>query len=159
MSDEKKRVKTIKVETSLGERNLSFYLEKREGDDSSMSCKYCPYLNVCNELPHPEASHKGEAFTDFCWQISTGIEKKQLVEGDYLPMPGTIEENLGDVADPFKKLATDNNRYVKLSKVIDSVCADVCPVYNPEHSECSGRVSFCVLHSILDNPNSEDNGK
>ena len=162
MEEKSERLRVYKVNTPLGPRNLTFVQEKRE--ENSVVCSFCPYYNVCNRLPHPETpDNKDKSFMDFCYNVTSDLEKGPSV-GDFIPKAGTIEENIADIADPYKALAQDKHAYVKLSDVIDNVCADICPDFDPSHCNCGLENKFCILRQLYRNPgakenNSEENGE
>ena len=116
---------------------------------------------MCNRLPHPEEpDNKEKSFMDFCYAMTSDLEKGPAV-GDYIPKEGTIEENLADIADPYKSFAQDEHAYVKLGTVIDTVCDEVCPDYDPSHCNCGIENKFCILRKLFKNNNvkNEEDGE
>ena len=150
MEEKSEKLRVYKANTPLGQRNLTFVLEKREGEDSFV-CTFCPYFNICNRIPNPEEpDNKDKTFMDFCYNTTSDLENGPA-SGDYIPKEGTIEENLADVCDPYKNLATDEHAYVKLSDVIDNVCSDVCPDFDKSHCNCGIENKFCILRQLFKN--------
>ena len=158
------KLRAFKVNTPIGPRNVVFEVETEL--KNSVICESCPYFNTCNVLPYPGrlegADYEGmpveddkeKTFMDFCNEVTLLAQDLKVDPdiGDLRPKEGTIEENLSDVLDPYKRLAQDNNRYVKLSSVIDSICDGICPVYDPSHCNC-GMASnrFCILRTLFQN--------
>lgn len=157
------KLRAFKVITPIGPRNVVFEVETEL--KNSVICENCPYFNVCNELPYPGRlegvkydeggdDDSDKTFMDFCNEVTLLAQDLKVDPdvGDLRPKEGTIEENLSDILDPYKKLAQDNNRYVKLSSVIDSICDGICPVYDPSHCNC-GMTSnrFCILRTLFQN--------
>ena len=156
MEEKSERLRVFKVNTPIGPRNLTYVYEKREGDNFTI-CEFCPYFNLCGRLPHPEDPENTEkTFMDFCYDATSDLDNGPAV-GDFIPREGTIEENLADLADPYKKLAQDEHEYVKLSTIIDTVCADVCPEFDPSHSNCSVTNKFCILRQLFKNKKKKEN--
>lgn len=145
-----KRMRVYTANTPIGPRNITFVLELREGKNGVV-CNYCPYFHICNRLPHPECpDSKDKTFMDFCYNKTSDIENGPET-GDFIPKEGTIEENLADIADPYKSFATDEHAYVKLSTVIDNICSEVCPDFDPSHCNCSIENKFCLLRQLFKN--------
>lgn len=162
------KLRAFKVNTPIGPRNVVFEVETEL--KNSVICENCPYFNICNELPYPGRlegvtyeeggdDDSDKTFMDFCNEVTLRAQDLKIDPdvGDLRPKEGTIEENLSDILDPYKKLAQDNNRYVKLSSVIDSICDGICPVYDPSHCNC-GMTSnrFCILRTLFQNKPEEE---
>ena len=168
MSTEKVKGKRVKVNTPKGARYLSFAPAKNLSEELFICQSNCPYgMEVCKSLRHPEHPDDPDlSFLDFCSNL--GSLKEDAAEYDpkvsdnfvggsedliiYYPTEGTIERNLSDcdLGDAFQKLIADGY-HVKLGKVIDTVCKNVCPMYNPEHSGCNMRSELCLLHDLARN--------
>lgn len=136
------------IETPKGVKNIEFLPELRE-DENGMVCSACFYNKLCGKLPHPSfPDDKDKCFTDFCNNATNDLHTKGPTQGDYIPKPGTIEENLSDVFD-VSKVLVEHGVYVKLGKVIDTVCSGVCPDYEPGHKKCSSANSYCILSQLF----------
>ena len=150
---ENKRVNSkklvLKVNLENGEtRELTFVQESRTKNQST--CPFCPYNNVCDKIPHPEKLQDPLLrFTDLCTKVEeVKRDETNTIVAGYVPQAGTIEENLADIID-INKYLTSKKIYIPLDRVIDSVCADVCPLYTPDHSKCSSKNQLCILSDLF----------
>ena len=123
---------------------------------SVFSCdKVCPYgLAVCQNLKNPlKLDDPLESFLEFCSNLPVaeeGVGDDRLV--NFMPVEGTIEENLYDVDNVYQDLIKKNH-LVGINEVIDSVCKDTCMMYTEQHDKCSPRNSMCFLQDLLKNKN------
>lgn len=156
------KLRAFKINTLSGPRNVVFEVETEL--TNSVICESCPYFHLCNVMPYPgrldEVKYENtddsndKTFMDFCNEVTLYAQELGIEPsiGDLRPKAGTIEENLSDIIDPYKKLAQDDNRYVKLSSVIDSICEGICPVYDPSHCNCGMSSNrFCILRTLFQN--------
>ena len=150
-----KKLKTVKVPTSNGEKVVVF----RPIEDiptSHLICdKECPYGKCCSFIPDPRDPGNEElSFIDFCNDLGAN-EGEDSDLTSMVPKEGTLEEIFKDQPDILQKIA-GNKKLVYLDEVIDKCCPDICEYYNKEHSECTLENKMCILRGLFVGPVKED---
>lgn len=150
------KFKKTKIETSKGSRNIYFKGNYDHSEEILECAKYCTYADVCQKLKYPSSdeSHKDEDFSDFCSDINFAkSEDETSVDVCWIPVPGTLEENLGDVIKEFVKPEEKDNKIlekcVRIDAVIDSSCDGFCSKYQKDHKNCNCGNSLCILKSLF----------
>lgn len=151
----KYKIVKVKIETPKGIKYLdyidkkAYMTDKQLGDIRNVcTCETCPYgIELCRYLIDPRyPTIINRRFSDFCGTGNTELANF----GDYVPVKGTLEDNLNDIEDFYKTLIRANPT-VKLTDVIDKVCDGGCDMYKPDHSECTYSNNFCILRNLFKN--------
>lgn len=151
-----KKFKSVEVKTPAGPRILQFRFGENSSKDSSSplnTCEYdCVYQKVCKLLPDPENPDDFAhlRFCDFCTRIGDTADTEEGRElRKYVPVPGEIENQLGDIFPRILEIVQEKNPIVYLSDVIDCVCEFQCDMYDAEHSQCGAGNSMCLLQDLF----------
>ena len=150
------KIRSVEVNTPFGKRTLQYMFGERSvnSDKPITTCEGdCVYERVCSLLPDPERPNefKRWRFCDFCTRIGDmadntdgGQELKRMC-----PVPGTLENELGDIYPRILEVVQEKNPIVYLSDVIDSICEFQCDMYDKEHSQCGKGNSLCLLQDLF----------
>ena len=149
------KYKSIKCKTPRGIRNLSYkpvsIKDTEDDDEKSLVCHHCTYLGKCDKFKHPETPEdENSTFQEFCSDLGLDVDRGTFDVSimNYVPVEGTLEENLSDLPDAYQALIAKGG-YVKLNRVIDIVCKDSCPFWNEEHTECKTSNNLCILEDLI----------
>lgn len=150
-----KKYKTVEVMTSKGPRLLQYMYGERSAsaDQPINTCEAdCQYFKVCRLLPDPENldAYDRYRFCDFCGRkgdLAQTEEDREIRK--MVPVPGCLENELGDVMPKILEVVKEKNPLVYLSDVIDSVCEFQCDMYDPQHSQCGAGNSMCLLQDLF----------
>lgn len=146
------KFKQVKIQTPKGERTLEF--QKVEVPEETHVCNVCcSYGRACLNLRDPrDPSNPEKLFQHFCTNLGKeGSESEDSDLQSMVPVPGTIEKNLGDFEDIYQQIIKSDPQ-VKLSQVIEKVCSGWCDMYNPEKSNCNSNNSLCMLKDLFIGP-------
>jgi hypothetical protein len=145
------KLKKVSFETPKGKRHLIFsdkgLLDKKEDKCSCDPDGRCPYgEKACEAMRNPMApDDKDQNFMDFCVNVEE-LDKDLM---GWIPIEGTVEENVPDLIGDYFDTLREDGGYVKLNDVIDGICSDACPLYNKEHSDCTTTNEICMIHNLL----------
>ena len=151
------KLRNVKIDTEKGERILQFRPVESLPDGRRWDCDtVCPYGGkICRRLIDPRNPNDPNSdFMNFCSDLGEdeNADPKDKVLQTYIPVKGTLEENLYDIGNFYKTLI-EKNGFVRITDVIDGVCSDTCPMWNKEHSKCSPSNGACILQDLLKNQN------
>lgn len=154
----------VKLEVEGKKRTILFrpVFEKELGEnrDICLRTDICPYANglLCRLLKNPaKMNEEDSTFMDLCSNLedyTRDKDKERVTHPDddvvaYVPIEGTLEENLSDVDNYVQTLIKDRG-YVKIGDVIDNICSDgLCGMYDPSHCNCDSTNEMCLLRSLL----------
>lgn len=153
-----KKLKRVKVMTQKGERVLVFRPIKDIPTEQVICETECPYGKICDKIIDPRNPNNPDfKFTDFCGDLGEIMEEESESEKsknedltEYVPVEGTIEENLYDFPDIFQTLI-EKNPMVRISDVIDKCCSSWCDSYTKDHSNCNTKNKLCIMHDLFKN--------
>ena len=145
---------TLRINGKLYNFTLVTEDEKQLGA-ADLCEKYCPYSKMCINIPHPaDMNNNHKHFVSFCNNINDYVEGKDKdpnLEYTSYPARGAIEELFKEMGSNMYKNITSgkNDLLIKVSDVIDSLCPDTCDLYDPKHTKCNSKNSYCILHILL----------
>lgn len=151
------KVKSVKVEVK--EKNFTFRFHPVYDDvenPEQLFCESCPLFSFCDLLSDPrEPDNKETSFQDFC--IATGDQALQEVLNDdkfenLLPEVSDVLVYTKHMDEDIYKKLIQKDPYVKVAEVIDCMCGPngyTCPMYNPEHTNCSSTNGICILRKLF----------
>lgn len=150
----KEKIRLVKVMTPKGERTLVFR-PVNKAVDGIICDTVCPYGDLCSKIIDPRNPDNPKLkFTDFCGDLGEDSENEENDLTEYIPVEGTIEENLYDFPDIFQTLIK-NDPVVKVSDIIEKFCKDWCDSYDEEHTGCVSKNKLCMLHNLFKNNKSK----
>lgn len=149
------KYKSVKVETPQGERTLQYKCGERflKSETPVNICEAdCSYYKVCRLLPDPTKpkDFKDFRFCDFCTRVAENASTDEEREIRHMvPVPGTIENELGDIYPRILDVILEKNPMIYLSDVIDCICEFNCDMYDENHSQCGAGNSMCLLQDLF----------
>lgn len=155
-----KKYRSVEVNTPKGPRTLQYMYGENSGnsDKPINTCQAdCIYEKVCKLLPDPERSEEFTKyrFCDFCTRIGDNADTDEGRElRKMVPVPGCLENELGDVFPRIIEVIQEKNPIIYLSDVIDCVCGYQCEFYDKDHSQCGKGNSLCLLQDLFFKGNS-----
>lgn len=156
-----RKEKRVKINTPNGVRYLTYKPAIIRVDDEGneikeLICNQCSYYKKCDKFLNPETpADKESSFQEFCSDLGTPTEGNSKIDTsliDYIPVEGTLEENISDLQDVYEVLIKKNG-FVKLVDIIDCVCKESCPYWNKEHTDCKSTNEFCLLEDLIKKSN------
>ena len=130
---------------------------KEENEENSrrlfLSCQLCPYNKVCELIPNPDDPKDGDgSLAEFCsdnlvCDSDETFPDSNGREYDYIPVEGTWENNFPDLF--LMKNLVKRDPLVRLSEVVNSVCADWCGSYKSDMSGCKNE-DICILKRLFE---------
>lgn len=139
-----KKKKVVEV----GEKTFTF--QPAGYRDGVYDCELvCPYAKYCEHLPDPRPEMKDEksSFLNFCGSVG----ELEGLDGNYIPVDGTIEENFKDDEDVINQLIYKGLGMVNVTEIVDEVCSGFCDQYDETHSNCKSCNAGCILNKLLRN--------
>ena len=153
---EKSDLKVVNVNTHKGRKPIIFKrVEVNPSflEGSPARCSDCAYsFMACSHISDPRENRSIDSnLEDFCREVNENI-----AYGDgskvyfYIPVPESFESNLADVSLSYYFYKSVRRQgYVRLSRVIETVCKGVCSQYNDLHSNCKLGNKLCIIHDLL----------
>lgn len=140
------KLKTVKLDVNGKTRKLVFKkINDPEGGKETCS-SVCSYYKTCRFMKDPRNLNDPlGSFTDFC---GDAVDEKGEDLDTWIPVPGTIEENLGDVNDVFQNII-EKSPCVTINRVIEVSCKDFCDKYTEDHKNCNCNNSLCIIKKLF----------
>lgn len=145
------KLRRVSVETPNGTRYIMYRPIGEIPTDSLICDTKCPYGEVCGKLPDPRfPDDKSYCYIDFCQSLGEGEDKKSSDLSSMVPAEGELE-NLFKDNKPILKTILDTDPIVRLKKVVDCCCPEMCDLYKKDHSECSLENRMCFFRPYFIN--------